>query len=130
MTAQLPQTVYDVLAPTNEVLRSSHAILVFASQLLADLAHCCNISELPLCFSPGRFASPALRSKLVYLCIEMEAQLFLDISRDIGAKEAEIAPPQRSVWHYELSCARSWVARSTLATASAYASQILISDRR
>ncbi len=99
LMAQRTQRVAKVLSQHAQSLRAAHPAeppLVGGSTHAPKMVE---IAEAPERFEPRRLRRHAAGDQLLDDFFEMKAELLLDVGFDVGAKEAEIAPPERRSAH-------------------------------
>jgi hypothetical protein len=88
-----------------------------------------HVAELALGFLTGGFGTPAVSDQIFRLAVDMKTQFGLYVRLRVRTENAIVSPPERDLLH-EVSGVGGWVALRILATASAYASHVLVSARR
>ncbi len=85
--------------------------------------------KLALGFLAGVFGTPTVRDEIFCLAVDVKTQFGFYVSLWVRTENAIVSAPDGDLRH-QVSGVGGWVALRILATASAYASQVLVSARR
>ncbi len=93
------------------------------------MLHSEHVTELALGFLAGAIGRPAVGDEIFRLALDVKTQFGFYVSLWVLTENAIVPAPDGDLLH-EVSGVGGWVALRILATASAYASHVLVSARR
>ncbi len=93
------------------------------------MLHSKHVAELALSLLAGGFGTPAAGDEIFCLAVDVKSQFGFYVSLGVATENTIVPAPDGHLLH-EASGVGGWVAPRILATASAYASHVLVSARR